>query len=903
MTSCFSCGSNKNKVLACTGCRTAFYCDTTCQTVDWKARHQNDCHLLKEMCEIGARLSLSGSELIGKPVKRGASTSPSSEDKRETKRANAVPVSPGSSEATASAAAPSARERETDLRRVFYPLPKDLFRLIALMVKLDAPALMRSSPAWAIFYEQIEWKNILLSRWDAPSENKEAARKGAASIGQWLYAHDIFDLYPNVLLDRSLYILTREQQEEVSAINQERRERLEASDIARGALGPDDEFIFDRGLESAMEGMYAREDRLEYGIFLGRVQAIPVNQDTQRALINIFMLYYMYEENIALLPMDHFLLSSDGEGIRMAYGLQSRNGKNIELSNGDSDLEESMFFPVEVLTDPLPAQDLEFITYDGWTGNDLMSILDVARYDEFLKQFGPDIVRRFGGFKLNLELTSIKNFPGALVQCNSIIRTLGFRQCGSFSERSFANLAKMARLENISAFMCEWETVSADFYATCPRLKKVALRWQDEFTPRRVRVSPSVLRESVTPGVFAACPVPSNNKGYKFPEFDLVVNTGMDETMRARILPPGPFGGLSRDAHVKRILRSAFITGDKKEDKGAEMLFLRLEQALIKQRLLPVSDISREDVEGDIGISAFILALESTGISPIAAAQDVRDGGNVTLPFRTWFENGLEYTSTESSRMTIRTVKSYAVEACTLSAIARRGEDAKISIEELAEALVAWNASVYNLALCKIHTNDPRRKYCQYIERYGIAKRVKDPVDDSLAWLWSIAPPTEFLPGSFAKMKIPHEMVMSLREQLIKNVSQKDLYCHCVFKLFLGQLPAWLWLLPKKVDAISVVNGRSFSLPTQLMYHPGLHTMKVMDTSGWGTPDGEPQWDLFHLAPEARPGPAEANEGTRMHQYFHDFARLDLRMTEAPWTCFPPMDLSTYDASIFLDFK
>lgn len=93
--------------MVCGGCKSVFYCGAECQANAWSpsapgacsgdgsGAHKDECHLLAEVVEIGARLAASAAAdagsgvnalLVGKPIKRGASTSPEKEDRRETKR-------------------------------------------------------------------------------------------------------------------------------------------------------------------------------------------------------------------------------------------------------------------------------------------------------------------------------------------------------------------------------------------------------------------------------------------------------------------------------------------------------------------------------------------------------------------------------------------------------------------------------------------------------------------------------------------------------------------------------------------------------------------------------------------------------------------------------------------------
>lgn len=176
------------------GCHAVFYCGTECQSKDWSSSHQGQCAVLAEVLEISERILVQqqqqqqqqqdiGMLLIGKPVKRAASESPEKSDKRETKTratgssdsdndggADSLAGSSSSERTSAPSSqqqSPQKPQRETDLMRVI-PLSKDTLRLISLMTLVDAASLMRASPAWRVLYEQINWKAMILSRWDGP---------------------------------------------------------------------------------------------------------------------------------------------------------------------------------------------------------------------------------------------------------------------------------------------------------------------------------------------------------------------------------------------------------------------------------------------------------------------------------------------------------------------------------------------------------------------------------------------------------------------------------------------------------------------------------------------------------------------------------------------------------------
>lgn len=922
---CGWCGFTGDAVAACSGCKCVQYCGTECQTNAWSrssplvTRHKDQCHLLAQVCEISARLAKEqiGQQMmfIGKPVKRAASESPDKTDPRQTKQVvlSTPEDSPSSKSSETSQGQGEGvkpkKVRDTNLQSVLRPLSKDVLRLISLMTLLDAGTLMRASPAWRVFYEQLNWKQIILSRWDdspayattVDSEEERSRRVpipggGLKSIGRWLFDNSIFRLYPEVLLDRSLYAPSPDQQARIDRINRERGEQqakmLETDSISR------------RDLETTIR-LDEETEALEYEILFARVQAIVIDTDTQHALMNICILYRMYEHNVALATLEGAIPDADS----LTLVDQIARGSVIQIGANDGGPRLS-FFPVELLSRTLETADgmpLLDIVSDAWSGETPESLIQLSRYLRYLKSAGI----RFPASTLTLfvlELNGVANIPRALVACNSLFPALYLRECPVWSAASFRNLSQMSRLENLQIYRPEWRNVPVDVVATCPGL--TFLKFIN--LPRgRFSVSPQYLRESAPgSGVFGARALTENGPyvHITLKEDDDVLE---EDSLIAppRKLPPGPFAGLPRNEHIERTMRRAFeqysnkASGNPGAFANDEILFARLMAELRKRNLFEEPDPTSEK-EYERLINIFCLALNASGVSPIEMAQKLDDPRNTALPFNVWFERGLEYYDNTyavladgtRAKAVFKTIPSHARVACQMSADKRRFPGAFPSLEELAEAMVAWRASVYNLAVYSTRSDNPRRSYCK-----SIAAR-----SDEDAWKNAIRPEADFWyfynSDSGKLTAIPPELVMMfvLRSSAADNpATQKP---RVSFSGCYGDIPVWLWLLNSRIDGLSLIYHILPYVPPQLMYHPGISTFECRESIAWGTIDKSLQWDLFRIAPEGRPEESSATPGTMLHQYHHDFFRLVIaKATGVKFDCFPPIVTENYQGGFELE--
>lgn len=572
------------------------------------------------------------------------------------------------------------------------------------------------------------------------------------------------------------------------------------------------------------------------------------------------------------------------------------------------------FFPVELLSRTLETADgmpLLDIVSDAWSGETPESLIQLSRYLRYLKSAGI----RFPASTLTLfvlELNGVANIPRALVACNSLFPALYLRECPVWSAASFRNLSQMSRLENLQIYRPEWRNVPVDVVATCPGL--TFLKFIN--LPRgRFSVSPQYLRESAPgSGVFGARALTENGP---YVHITLKENDDVleEDSLIAppRKLPPGPFAGLSRNEHIERTMKRAFeqysdkASGNPAAFANDNALFARLMAELRKRNLFDAPDPTSA-TEYEQLVNIFCLALEASGVSPIEAAQNLDDWRNIALPFRVWFDRGLAYYDKSlvvvaggERKNVLKIIPSHARLACQMSADKRRFPGAFPSLEELAEAMVAWRASVYNLAVYSTRSDNPRRMYCNSIairngENAWNNFFQKDAGKKSvLGWIF-------YNSESGRLAAIPHELVMAfvLNSSVLEGLATRS--AQVLFSQCYGDIPTWLWLSHSKVHKLILENHIRPYVPPQLMYHSGISTFKCTESRGWGTPDNSLQWDLFQIAPEGRPGQSSATPGTMLHQYHHDFFRLVIeKATSVKIDCFPPIITEDYQGGFELE--
>lgn len=738
-----------------------------------------------------------------------------------------------------------------------------------------------------------------------------------------------------MLLDRSLYSPSPSQNERISYIASERTKinqlLLEINAVSRGAL-------------EQIEALDNQEYALEFEILFNRVQAIQVNSlDIQHALMNICIHYRMYEHNQAVAKINNDVSDVDDmtKGDDIVRNLRIRAGPDFPVP-------ETVFFPVELLTKTVETADetpLVPVVRDDWPNNDVPeSVIQLSGYLAYLKSAG--LSQAGIPTKFAVRGNRMMNLPRALTLCSGVIGRMQLNACPQWSNASFRNLSKLVHLVSFETLLCTWKEFLVDFYATCPFLGD--LRVEEAPVGTRITVSRELMRESRPgSGVFGA--ISPRDPSTYFSFFLEFVNdqNRNAELSRPRILPPGPFAGLSRDVHIERVIRRAFLlyssafSGNPGAFAKDTALVEQLLAALKRRNLF--SAFPRSEAEYENLINEFCLALESTGVSPIAAAQNLDDSRNVALPFRTWFNKGIEYHAVKryaesANKKETRVIESRARLACRMSAERRRAVGAYPTLEELAEAMVAWRASVYNLAVFSERSRDARATYCEFIEKNdvknlqggwnsffavtrekpgGPQKSLNSPL--VLEYKWAMEPPAAmYLGGRTNVLAVPPELAMSFVvncSEVLRPLKQRQGRANRlppprdtlhVFRIslyrFYGDVPTWLWLAPPEWVSLNLHSFTHPYLPPQLMYHPGLNSFGATGCTGWGTEDNQIQWDAIHLAPEARPGDAPAKKGTKMHEYYHDFEEFRVSQAkELRMPLLPPMITSGYTGGFILE--
>lgn len=944
--------------MACAGCKSVFYCGAECQANAWSdnksgdggVAHKDECHLLAEVLEIGARLSAAGASslgadallLIGKPVKRGASTSPEKDDTRETKKAAVATATATADDPATDQQQQQQQSRETDLRKVMYPLTRDVLRLISLMTLLDAASLMRASPAWRVLYEQIDWKAVIISQWDNPtrtqaflvdSDRPVTVKEGVKSIGRWIADNSIYRLYPELA---SAVAASDMPEYEVLMSDLKRQEVLVEQEAER-AQADENEEEYDRKLNQLID-LSAREGEIKYQFLLRSFQSIVSSGvvEARRALMNICIAYRMYEHNVA---------------VDQIYALRkAQSGARPDDDDEDHDDNGAgpfPFFAIETLSKDIRGFFWRPIYREKWEemGPPPKNLAELSVYSRRL-------ATRIDGInipKMDIVAKNVRNFPRALTLCAQVITGVEVGRCPQWSDTSFRNLSKMDRLEEIKVNGPLWSKANVDFYATCPRLKTVSILRAPH--GMAFSVSPAVMRESIPgSGLFGACsPNPGQIQRFTFFNKESeILNEYTFERFAPRKLPPGPYAGLTRRAHIESVIRRAFLSYTDERPIRERRLFIddnvlveTLLAELTAKKLFEAPD-PKSEKEYEKLVETFCAILEKTGVSPVEAEQNLEDTGNIALPFRVWFNRGLEYildgepSKSGRARTTTKKAKqkqqqqqgpsvipSHARDACRISAERRRQVGAYPSLEELAEAMVAWRASVYNMAIAASRTRNGRVEYCKWVA----SKYVKDEKDawriffrgervdnreksrdNATKYTWTLEPPNfAYMGGSPNVLVVPHELVMAFvfhSARVMREGLKRRRYSVASFRRFFGDLPAWLWLADAAWSTLKLSLHFAPYVPPQLMYHPGLRTFYCDNSTGWGTPGNEVQWDLIDLAPEARPLDAPAAPGTKMHQYHHDFEGFIIEdAKQLKMSCFPPIRTQGYIDVFGIDFE
>ena len=167
---------------------------------------------------------------------------------------------------------------------------------------------------------------------------------------------------------------------------------------------------------------------------------------------------------------------------------------------------------------------------------------------------------------------------------------------------------------------------------------------------------------------------------------------------------------------------------------------------------------------------------------------------------------------------------------CILSARARRGPDADISLEEMAEACQAWTLSAYT---------------------QGVIEKNLSIIETAVAE----GSETIELVGVNRAPRIPYEIVWRLTRNDISAAKRIKL-------VGVVDLPAWLWLMSESITEICIESRYTwFSIPPQLMYAPALKSLSV-ECAGFDNNTGM-QWDLIDCGPPQK-------------GVFHDFQSLSI---------------------------
>lgn len=674
---CSGCGFVGEKVAACMGCQSAFYCGVECQTRDWNAGgHKDTCHLYRELCDLTANLSSNkDASLIEFRIKRPASSgaidptvtakskSSAEEDDDDDTKGSSASASAGSSK-DASPVRPlpsSASGKVRDLRKELSPLTRDTLRIIALLTIVDAAQLRRASPAWSVLYNQIDWVQFVRSRWSDTTEPKVVK-----SIGRWLHDYSIFKLYPEALLERSLYTLSPEQN---ARFGQIRIDRMAAQETARalaraganGVGGADADDPFVGGVDiPTLRDFEAREREVEYDVLFSRVMnANSRDPEVQRAFMNVCILYHMYEHNAREFEAANEAFPPDSASVMLKLFNQQRlqpyDGYNSKYS---------FFFPVELLTTRIRVESgqapLLQVIADEWTGEDPECLLEFAQYKAALRERATGSGLR--QVKLRLQMANMSNFPKALVKVASLIERIELDECKGWSRASFEALSRMNQHTTaLTINLCDFSSggIYADFYGTWSALKEVYITQASFGT--NIRVTPGALRPQISNPSVPLGAQYNRVIGDKYPRVALSIVRGptfgneVPPTTTKR-LPPKQYLGLSEALYVLRVLSV---------NEPGKQLYAELVKA---KMLLP--ELQEETVqpasqtEYDKLVQKFCLLLEKTGISPIEAAQDIKDDRNTALPFRRWFEQGLDYIDREGRQ---RLILSHARQLCKMS--------------------------------------------------------------------------------------------------------------------------------------------------------------------------------------------------------------------------------------------
>lgn len=680
---CSGCGFVGAKVAACTGCQCAFYCGVECQTRDWNSGgHKDACHLYRELSDLTAKMSstlpsqnqnqaiefrikrpASASEIDPTSTSKPKSSASAREDEDDDTRASSGGSSAGSSkDASPVKAVPEKPVR--DLRLQLSPLTRDTLRIIALMAILDVAQLRRASPAWAVLYRQIDWVQFVRSRWTDTQDPKLIK-----SIGRWLHDYSIFKLYPEALLERSLYTLSPEQN---ARFGQIRLERMAAQEAARAAVlgaqgaggDPDDPFV--AGLDTAtLRDFDNRELEVEYDILFSRVMGANSNDpEVQRAFMNVCILYHMYEHNAREFEAADSLFPVDTANVFLKLVHQQRLQPYDQYSE-----KHSFFFPVEILTTRIRTDygtvPMLQVIADEWTGADPGCLLEMAQYNVVLR--ARSTARGRPLIALRLQMANMRNFPKALVKCASIIDQVELEQCNGWSRASFEALSNLRyHTKTLTINECNFSTggMYVDFYGTWRALRALYITHVTYGT--NVFVSPAVLRPHPTnPAVPLGAQFDSSDPELASPRFVFSIFPVRDHGLHGpgrpqKPLPPKQYLGLSEALYVRRVL-SVNAPGRQlyEELVKAKMLSFDPENGNGIRQGQPASEKEYDDL-----VKKFCLLLEKTGISPIEAAQDLKDQRNVALPFRRWFEQGLDYIDQNGKR---ELILSHARQLCKMS--------------------------------------------------------------------------------------------------------------------------------------------------------------------------------------------------------------------------------------------